>query len=384
MFAPVAQALHARDAATVVISMDPFYQHGATQVARKYGVDVVEPEPPAGWKAPRSFYRRPAIRIWVDVLRARGAIDGVLAAVQPNRLVVGNDYALLEKVALALSLRRSVARRVLVQDGRISRARPRANTMAGRLTRLARRLGSPVLRRIGLPYLAASEYGEGGADVICAAGPRSADLLSRRSRGKATVVITGQPRYDHLQSLIRERGEGPIRTVAIFTTPYEAAGLGAEPQRRQNEMVARLRAALEARGIRVIVKPHPREGSQRYRQLVGDANVREGSASNVLTEADLAIIGISSLAEEAAILGCPVLTPGRFLHGDRFDDVLPDDAAYPRIDTPAELERAIIDLEDFQRRLELVRAQQASTGENVSFLAERPAAVRVADAILAP
>lgn len=384
MFAPVVEALRERRTTVALMSLDSFYGQGATGAAREFGLDVLEPAAAGGPDAQGGFYTRPVLRIWRDVINARPTIDRALGEMDVDRIVLGNDSGLIEKLVIAMSFARSVGRTILVQDGRLAEGRPKAAGLAGRLVRTAKRSLSRPLRWVGAPYLASSEYGEGGAAIICASGSRSARLLARRSRGTARVLVTGQPRYDRLVGMLRDRSAGSLSVVAICTTPFRAAGLGSEPQRRQDEMIEGLHRRLPPNGMTVVVKPHPRESPEHYAALVGEANVYGGDPAAVLAEADVAIIGISTLVEEAAILGCPVLTPGTFLHGERFTSLLPDPDAFPAIDTLPAMETAILQLADAGRRIQLARRQQTAMVEEAAFSPEHPAAEQVADAILSP
>jgi hypothetical protein len=382
MFAPVITALEKRGATVALLSLDPFYQQGAAAAAREMGLDVIEPDAVGRRGARAPFYSRPAIRIWRDVLMARPVVDATLREMKVDRIVLGNDSGLIEKLIVAWSFANAVERRILVQDGRLVGGRPPAASGVARLARRARVLVSRPLRWAGMPYLASSEYGEGGAEVVCASGPRSAELLARRSRGTARVVITGQPRYDRLAHNLRDRSSDGLAVVAVCTTPFEAARLGSQPQRLQDQMIEYLHQRMSARGIRVVVRPHPRESTAHYAALVGAQNVRGGDPAGVLAQADVAIIGISTLVEEAVILGCPVLTPGSFLHGSRFAVLLPNADAFPPVNSLSELEAATLELADPTRRTRVVRVQAAAMAKEVAFSVAHSAADLVAAAIL--
>ncbi|MGH2428166.1 MAG: hypothetical protein ACRDGV_04660, partial [Candidatus Limnocylindria bacterium] len=359
---------------------DPFYAQEVESVAFELGLQVVVP----AWTTRHggSFYARSAAAVWRDVLSARPPVDDALRQTSADRLVVGNDWGLIEKLVLHRSVFHGIQRRILVQDGRLTDVELRASTVSQRAVQLAKRGISPFLRRAQLPYLGASRYGESGVEVICATGPKSADLLGRRSAGRSRVLVTGQPRYDRLRSFLRDRAADRLRSVVAFTTPFEAAGLGSAPQIRQHEAISSIASLLAARDIRLTVKPHPREEPERYARLVGADHVTIGDPAAVMAGADLAIIGISTLIEEAGLLGCPVIVPGALIHGAAFDAALPDQAIYPRFDDPAGADALLTGLNDASARADLASRQAAVIIDDVAFSQERPAAALVADAIL--
>ncbi|HWO88406.1 MAG TPA: hypothetical protein VNL98_04570 [Gemmatimonadales bacterium] len=380
MFLPVAQVLGSRSVAGTMLSLDVFYGQGATAAARDAGLEVLEPRARNAAREGQ-FYRRWPVVVWRDVLRARAPMEQLLKDAAPDVLVLGNDTGLIEKLALHLGRGMGVRGAVLVQDGRIVASRPRARGPRQRVLHLMKRAVSPVLTLAGLPYLASSEYGQAGVDVICATGPRSAKLLSQQSRGAARVIVTGQPRYDGLASLRANRPSGPGLRVVVFTTPFEAAGLGVERQRRQMEMVRDLADSFTRHGIGVYVKPHPREDAVDYEAPLGRDAVLSGSPSQALSAGDVAIVGISTVLEEAAILGCPVVVPGRILHDRGVAAALPPRDTYPRFASIEEAMELILGLRDVNARQELAARQLARTREDLE-IGSTPASARVAEAIL--
>jgi hypothetical protein len=379
MFAPVAERLRSQGHATTVFSLDAYYGQGAGAAAYAQGMQVVDIERPHGALPSGRFYRRGTIAIWLDVIRAKPAMRSALRAAPTGAVVVGNDRGLLEKLAL-IEARRAGSRSVLIQDGRLA-PRPRSSNIVGWVKRGAKAIASAILRALGLAHLAASDYGEWGVDLICASGSASARLLAVRAGGRSRIMVTGQPRYDALN---RFRAARPSRRwdAVMITTPFEHSGLGRKYQDRQLTVAAGLAEWAERHGRRIAIKPHPRENAEAYRSAVGEGYVVSTSSDLLLGEAGMAVIGISTLVEESAIVGCPVVVPGAFIHGDDFDAVLPPKSVYPRCESLSDLVAWIERLRAPAKRVALLESQTAYVDEQVDWRSGVPAAERVATAML--
>jgi hypothetical protein len=123
------------------------------------------------------------------------------------------------------------------------------------------------------------------------------------------------------------------------------------------QLAAELSERLASLDADLVVKPHPRESADAYRQA-GVIAVDELPAA-LLARSWVAIVGISTVIEEAALAGVPVIVPGRVLHGDRFDHRLPPAGAFPRFESPEEAYHLLDDLRD-PSRWRAVAEQQGS------------------------
>lgn len=383
-FTPVAAALGRRGVESRFLSLDAYYGQDAEATAARAGVTMLQLARRGGALAPGSFYSRSAVAAWRDVVVARRPVRATLRRVPaPATVVLGNDFGLMEKLVLwhAKSLG---MRTVLVQDGRLttqSRRRPGGPIEQAMLR--SRRLASRVLRAAGLPYLAASEYGEGGAEIICAAGEAGRKILSARSRG-SRVVVTGQPRYDRLLHPMPApaRASGRLE-VAAFPTPFAAAGLDDESQVRQQEMLAWLAEEVARCGGRTVVKPHPLESGSTYARVpLAEVVPAQTDPARLLAGCDVAVIGVSSLLEEAGLLTRPVIVPGARVHGRGFESLLPAATTYPRFESRADVARLLAQLSSAGERDALARRQSERVHADVRFSAAEPAGEAVADAIL--
>jgi hypothetical protein len=375
-FEPVARELESKGLSCVFESLDGFYGHGASQTGAALGRNVrplAEPDISLGR---RGFYARSPMSIWRDVIRTRRPLETRLADLDPSVLVLGNDSGLVEKSVIDLARRAGIAT-VLVQDGRISWRRPTPKSWRRRSFGLAKRATSPLLVWSGRPYLAASQYGEGGVNLALASGPVGARILTARAKPNTRVVIAGQPRYDPLIELLaRPAPKG--RLLIMLTTPFMQTGLGPSSQLAQDRFVEGVARAVTDIGIAFAVKPHPREDPEHYRQLIGADAVKTEDPSEVLHQADVALIGMSSMVEEAGILRRPVLVPGSVVHDRSYEPSLPDRASYPRVDSADDVCEWLTRLADPNVRNELLDRQAAIVAEEVSFYPGERASVRVA------
>lgn len=379
MFAPVVRVLEAGGSITTILSLDAYYGQRVAAEASAQDLEVQILERPRGEVAEGGFYHRPTVAVWADVIAARRIMRRAMQASRPDTVVVANDRGLLEKLAL-LEARRVGARTVLVQDGRMA-PRPKPSTLRSRV-RLRIKAGvSAVLRAVGLPFLAASEYGASGVDLICASGRASARLLGDRARGRSRVVVTGQPRYD---AIAGPRPHEPRVDAAMITTPFERAGLGRAYQDRQMAVAFALSQWAQRHGRRFVIRPHPREDPAPYREAFGEQFLASTASGELLAASNVAVIGMSTMIEEAAMLGCPVVVPGAMVHGRQFDALLPPEDVYPRCDSMDQLISWLERTRDPSERAHLLDGQVAHVDEEVDWRGETPASERVAAAILAP
>jgi hypothetical protein len=372
---PIARALSKHNIEMEIYTLDRWYRFGALQAAEGAGLHAAEivPDKPAG---KGSFYRRSTFAIWWDVLRARRPIDAVVR--DARLLLLANDFGLLEKVAIRAARNRAVPV-ALVQDGRLWSTLAPPPSFRMWLFALAKRLMSPPLRWAGFEYLAASKYGQGGTDIAFASGEHGAKVLRRLSRG-TKVVVTGQPKYDKL--VASRTASDPTGPVIMFTTAFETEGLGSEVQRAQERFANALRDELRKRGIPFVVKPHPREDHNVYVQLLGASSVSFEPVPELLARSRAAVVGISTVIEEAGLLSCPVFVPGSIVHGSRFDAFLPPRHAYRRFESAASMAAAIAELSNQQGRQQMVSRQWDAVSYELHLDPTRPAAAVIAALIV--
>jgi hypothetical protein len=388
LLGPVADHLERAGWRVALAALDPWYRAGADRRAAERGNDVVRLVPdPAGRRESAAstggFYRRSTFRIWADVVRARRPIRAALASLAPTVVIVGNDRGLIEKLILHETMRLGHAS-VLVQDGHLGEAWNREPTLPRRAMRWSRRALSPIIRRTVAPYLAASTYGASGVDLICAAGAAGARILGRASAGRSKLVITGQPRYDRLAGRQVDRSDASAKVV-WFPTPFQAANLGAQPQADQIDLVIDVAATLASNDRELVLKLHPRDDPGPYRRAVAEMGLAltfgADTVDGALGGASVAIVGISTVTEEAALLQVPVIVPGARIHGVRFEDVLPPVPEYPRFETGAEALSLIESLSTADVRHRLIAGQRAHVADRIDLDRVGSAAMAVADAI---
>lgn len=377
MFLPVTSELAQVGVQSQFISLDQYYGQGATKAARLAGNRVVELRR-AGGPLQHAFYRRTPLPIWLDALRAEPIAGHLIRTSHPRAVVLGNDFGLIEKAFIRGASRHQV-RTVLVQDGKLgARTRPRQRSAAGRLRRWARSSASALLVRAGFSHLGSTEYGAGGADVICASGSKSAETMRLRAKPGTQIEVTGQPRYDTIVGRARSRSP-KARIVAVITTPF-ADVLGDQvAQRRQDEVLEWVSRSAAAVGGTVTLKPHPREHTDRYTET-RRVTVSWADPTQILEGAWFAIVGPSTVVEEAALSACPVISPAPELLGDVYSPFLPPSPPYPRFGSVAELQALMATLLSPEARRECVDAQRAYIAGDLLVVAD--ASARVARAII--
>lgn len=379
LFRPVIAELEGHGTQTILGCLDSLYGQGAA--ARAANLELQAEQVAGGVTVTSSFYRRSVHAIWRDVLRCRRPAREWLAARAPEVVVVGNDRGLIEKLIIHAAHAQG-CRVVLVQDGVLAPVPPRPAGLHPRMFALTKRAGSVLLRAIGLPYLSASRYGQGGADVLCASGPHGAETFRLLGVPARRIVVTGQPRFDAYRA-VAGATEEERQLVVAFTTPFEDAGIGEDLQGRQIAMVAAIAQELRARGVQFRVKPHPREAADAYATATGDASVVVGgSAVGILRLCAIAIVGMSTVVDEAGLLGVPIVVPGQVIHAGRLDRQLPPADQYPRFETAREGADLICSLlEDDGARQRLLRRQQDVVSLRIFVDDARTAAAHVAGVI---
>ncbi len=373
MFAPVADQLRTLGWRVDGIPLDRWYGQGAGPVATALGMPSTMVGPLHGGHG-RTFYGRPAPLIVLDALRARRPVRGVLTRLRPDVLIVGNDRGLIEKLALREG-RRLGAGTVLLQDGTIGRRSAADRGMRRRLWRAARRTLSGLAGRAGLRDLVATEYGLWGCDLVCVAGPEAARTFVDRGVPSARIVETGQPRYDGLSSAPEPTASG----VVWFTTPYGAQNLGHDRQREQIAAVADAALACRGAAIDFVVRPHPRDDAREYHRAVeaGAGTCIGGDVAAVLASAEAAVMSISSVVDEAALIGVPVMVAQPA--DGALEPLLPPARAYPRVHSGA----GVVALagrwrSDRALRDDVVGRQRAWVAKRLCWDPNVPAANRVA------
>jgi hypothetical protein len=149
-------------------------------------------------------------------------------------------------------------------------------------------------------------------DKTAVYGQYDYDLLTKISAYSSnSVVITGQPRYDILAVANR-----------VYSKEKFCSRLNLEPERKiilvapEGEAFLRnvLRALKNFPYLQIVVKPHPGEKEEPYKNVVKEENVRaillsrKAETFEALYACDLLVAGFSTVVTEATILGKPSVT----------------------------------------------------------------------------
>lgn len=191
----------------------------------------------------------------------------------------------------------------------------------------ARRVRTALLQegiRFPLPLPAARHrYGGGGTDLVCAWGAGSRDYFLAEGTPAAAVRVTGSPRADVVDlerwrpegSALRERLGLRAAPIVFCSNPVELQGYGTEAS-KLGLFAAWLEASaplLEARGLEVLVKPHPQENAQAFARVAATtaaaARVRvipDEPTFAALAIARAAVVLTSTVGLEALMLGIPL------------------------------------------------------------------------------
>lgn len=196
---------------------------------------------------------------------------------------------------------------------------------------VARAMGIPTLLVQWGPIAPNSTWlSKVAADVAAVEGDAAAEVLTAAEDGASLrVVVTGQPKYEHLcqraaRSSRREicgrlslDPERPIVLLAAHPIREASATMKrnfVEEDRLAAEAAAVVRAVNGLVGVQLLVKPHPNEGTDWHKRFVeacGNADIRlvpkTDSAEPCLLVSDVVITRRSTLGLEGVFLAKPVM-----------------------------------------------------------------------------
>jgi hypothetical protein len=228
--------------------------------------------------------------------------------------VFGDDVNAVE-AAMVRIVRLCGASSVLVQDGflyeydlaEVLRAQPR-------LTQLS----IALLRLVGLMPRHLTMYGTGGCNVLALYSEHTRALLERRHVERRSMRVVGAPRFDGLIALrdssVRESGPRPRRRVLYLGVMVEAWGGGNwDLDQRWIDAVCAL--AADRPEWQIVLRPHPSEDMERYRDHLSRTPVRaaveidrQRPLPDLLLESDVVVMHhASTVLFEAVVVGVPVI-----------------------------------------------------------------------------
>ncbi len=170
------------------------------------------------------------------------------------------------------------------------------------------------------------------ASHFAAWGPAETQWLVARGMPQASIVETGDPRYDQV---LRHRGEyarnGRAQAAVLgVLSPAPLAVYFSQPLMGRAQAFRMVLEATKGLTVRVVAKVHPAEDATLYRGLAarsgGSVPVVTGAAAPLLCAADVVLTQNSGLAVVAAQLAIPVI----LLDPIVLQDVDVYDARWPR------------------------------------------------------
>ena len=195
-------------------------------------------------------------------------------------------------------------------------------------------------------------YGRGGADVVACWGERSAEHFRDSEVPAASLKVTGNPRFDEIVAVdwaaeavkLRATTTLPERFVLFLSNPIDDLGFctTADKMRMFRDFVAGALPVLERAGLALVVKLHPRESVEMFREAIpaeyaGRVMVEKERPLHALLKAsEGAVLFASTVGLEALMHRKPIGVleiPG---YGHVFDYVSSGVATGIRWDAPIE------------------------------------------------
>jgi capsular polysaccharide biosynthesis protein len=252
------------------------------------------------------------------------------------------------------------------------------------------RSGRPfVLMQEGIRFPLPNErevavYGRAGAAAICCWGDAAAEHFRAIGAAAASVVVTGNPRYDAVRTddwraageQLRARLGLAEPPLLFLSNPIDDQGFCSLAEKMQ--LFEQFAAQVSARGVPLLVKLHPREDAAAFRRTAERA--RKSAPIHVVDDAPLfailaagraAVVLASTVGLEALLFGLPLGVLAIPRHGHAFRYVADGAAVALAANDDAALDRL------------LAGAPAAGAGAMLErYLAHRGhAAERVADTI---
>ncbi len=185
---------------------------------------------------------------------------------------------------------------------------------------LGRQLGIPVL--IVQQGLVGGNYGDWRflcADKIAAMGETSAELIAQQGVARDTIVITGHPGFDMLNTMDPARrstvrntlGVPQGHALVVFASQPYVPGAFASTAARRTLLREVAEAAVALPGTTFVVKPHPCDTVREARRLFAAAPVKIVDPAldirPLIASADVLVTFFSTSALQALAAGTPVI-----------------------------------------------------------------------------
>ncbi len=247
-----------------------------------------------------------------------------LAAQRPV-VVFGDDMNQYQTATIQAAQRLGLPS-VLMQDGLLD---PYDLDRVVEGPRRVTRYGLAVLRSLKLLPVFNNRYGMGGCDHVAVYGSSTVDLLSQWGADPARLHLTGAPRFDPLFKLAASPFSAARPVVLCLGLLLAERYWGTAEQDRQWLGVLEA-AARQFPGRRFILRPHPSESLDRYRERLHEIGAtavevrRDDDLYELLLSSESVVTHyLTTVLFEAIILGRPVVfleSPAAYQRNSFMDD----------------------------------------------------------------
>ena len=175
---------------------------------------------------------------------------------------------------------------------------------------VARKKGIPSLTLLAGQIFDHPQYGFLNADVIAVNGEPARNLFLSRGISPDRVVVTGMAHYDETFKCA-ERLQASRKSTELRLVVFATENLPLHETLRMISAVAE--AIMMKPGLRLAIRPHPREDEAIYKDYVGKFHsdkIYVDSTTPLLelfSKTDVVVTGFSNVAVEAMILERPVI-----------------------------------------------------------------------------
>ena len=254
-------------------------------------------------------------RAWPQI---KAELTDTIIKEDPSLIVIGNDSGFIERFIISMAKARGIPT-LLIQDGIVERILKIRYISLERLRSLFKRIAHSFAAWIGfIPQC--TLYGCGGCDYLAVVGEYTRNLLIDRGVDPASIIITGQPRYDslfHLRNSSYYDEKIRLQTkeekkIILFTgellDKYKTNDLDDKQLIEVLKTIAKHFSATH----HLIIKTHPSESINDYDRYLNDEDrffisVRDDNLFNLLGSADVLITQGSTVMLEAMVCKKPVV-----------------------------------------------------------------------------
>ncbi len=166
-------------------------------------------------------------------------------------------------------------------------------------------------------------WGDGKYTKIAVSGEYTKNMLQLRQIDDAKIVVTGQPRWDHLSTMdvhtirneiLKKLGINARQKIVLLTTQPLVESRMWDEKDREYYITTIVKIISDQNDLKLLIKLHPRENIESYERILVKNNLKEKcliyhneNTYNLIACCDVLLTHLCTTAIEAIILDKPVI-----------------------------------------------------------------------------